>query len=81
MSQWKAFVRKGLKLDYQKLDFQNVLKQLLPWTYPDASKKTEGLLPIEKLFNMIINHSSFLPTMLGSDEQQDEDNDKIKGEL
>ncbi|KAJ8026626.1 Nucleolar pre-ribosomal-associated protein 1 [Holothuria leucospilota] len=81
ISHWKAFVRKGLKLDYQKADFQNVLRQLLPGTYPDASKKTEGLLPIEKLFNMIINHSSFLPTMLGSDEQKNEDTDKIKGHV
>ncbi len=69
---WKDFLRHVLKVEFDHELFLTVLGSLVIKLY-DTPEKTKKMFSLERLYQMIISHSKFLPSML------DEGNDDVKG--
>ncbi|XP_072018775.1 nucleolar pre-ribosomal-associated protein 1-like [Amphiura filiformis] len=68
---WKDFIRYVLKDEYDRHLFLNLLGSLVIKLY-DNPQKAKKLFSLERLYQMIVSHSKFLPTMLTEESEGEE---------
>ena len=64
---WKEFIRHVLKTHYSQSLF-SLLASLVGKLYEDPKQAGKSLLSLERLYQMIVSHSKFLPSMLAESE-------------
>ncbi|XP_067849273.1 nucleolar pre-ribosomal-associated protein 1 isoform X2 [Heptranchias perlo] len=68
---WSSFLKNGLKYRYRDLAFLEALHKLIPTLYENEDL-AQSLVPLPMIHMMVTNHSLFLPTMLRTREDLDE---------
>ncbi|XP_071956978.1 nucleolar pre-ribosomal-associated protein 1-like [Antedon mediterranea] len=71
---WNKFVKDVLKSHYQTSETHSLLSSLLVGVYSKSQSLVEGIIPASTIFQMVVSHSAFIPTMLlevGADQDID----------
>ena len=78
---WKQFIRQMLKNEYNQAPLHRLLATLIPMLYDGETN--DELVSLERLYQMIVSHSRFLPIMLhesdGKDAEKDAEMEVLKG--
>ncbi|XP_053552665.1 nucleolar pre-ribosomal-associated protein 1, partial [Bombina bombina] len=73
-TEWKTLVKTGLKYRYKDCEFLAALREGIELWYGSESLSVKGLVELPVIHMMITQHSLFLPTLLRSREEQNENN-------